>query len=117
MMMEQIEIGTFKRARDGGWDGEINTLTIPRRKVRFVPNDNLVGDNPPAFRLMLAGQRIGRAWEARSRGKTPRDYLRVRFDDPAFTGMLQTALFFDDEGLAARLVWSRAPSSPNQGTE
>ena len=107
MIAEHIEIGTFKRARDGGWDGEINTLTIEHRKVRLAPNDNLVGDNPPAFRLMLGQQRIGRAWEARSRGDPPRDYLRLRFDDPAFVGTEQAALFFDDEGSTGRLVWNR----------
>ncbi len=31
MIAEQIKIGTFKRARTGGWDGEINTLTISAR--------------------------------------------------------------------------------------
>ncbi len=107
MIAEQVELGTFKRARDGGWDGEITTLTISRRKVRLVPNDNMAGDNPPAFRLMLGFQRIGRAWEARSRGETSRDYLRVRFDDPAFAEIAQAALFFDEEEGAGRLVWSR----------
>lgn len=108
MITEQVEIGTFKRAKNGGWDGEINTLTVNRRKVRFVPNDNLGSVNPPAFRLMLANQRIGRAWLARSRGEKPRDYLRVRFDDPSFAAMPQAALLFDDESLTGRLMWNRS---------
>ena len=116
MIAEQIEIGTFKRSKNGGWDGEIDTLTVTRRKVRLVPNDNLVGDNPPAFRLMLGSQRIGRAWEARSHGEIPRDYLRIRFDDPAFASVAQAAMFFDGEGSAARLVWNRpGEASPSGG--
>ena len=54
-MMRRREIGRFKRSKQGGWEGEITTLTI-QRKVRLVPNDDRVNDNAPAFRVMLAWQ-------------------------------------------------------------
>jgi uncharacterized protein (DUF736 family) len=97
------EIGRFKRSKQGGWEGEINTLTI-KRKVRLVPNDNRVRDDAPAFRVMLGWQSIGDAWEKKSHSDPPRDYLRVEIDDPLCP--IDAALFPDEDGMAARLVWS-----------
>lgn len=102
------EIGRFKRSKQGGWEGKISTLTI-QREVRLVPNDNRVSDNAPAFRVMLGWQVIGEAWERRSRSDPPRDYLRVRIDDPLCP--IGAALFPDDEGLTARLVTNRTVAS------
>ncbi|MFV0644982.1 MAG: DUF736 domain-containing protein [Sphingomonadaceae bacterium] len=80
---------------------EINTLTI-QRKLRLVPNDNRVSNNAPAFRVMLGWQAIGEAWEKQSRSDPPREYLRVRIDDPLCP--ISAALFPDDEGLSATMV-------------
>ncbi len=100
-MMRRREIGRFKRSKQGGWEGEINTLTI-QRKIRLVPNDNRVSDNTPAFRVMLGWQTIGEAWERKSRSEPPRDFLRVRIDDPLCP--LSAMLFPDAEGMTAQLV-------------
>lgn len=72
-------IGTFTLAKDGGWTGSIRTLTISA-KLRFVPNDDRGDDKAPAFRVLLGQSRIGDAWEARSGGDEPKDYLRVKPD-------------------------------------
>ncbi|WP_404478209.1 DUF736 family protein [Novosphingobium sp. BL-52-GroH] len=50
----------FKLSRHGGWEGEVNSLTI-QRQIPLVPNDDRVSDNAPAFRVMLGRQHIGNA--------------------------------------------------------
>lgn len=100
-MRRRREIGRFRRSKQGGWEGEINTLTI-QRKVRLVPNDNRMNDDAPAFRVMLGWQAVGEAWEKKSRSDPPRDYLRVQIDDPLCP--IKAALFADPEGLTAKLV-------------
>lgn len=99
-------IGTFTPASNGGWSGAIRTLTI-NAKVRLVPNDNRENENAPAFRVLIGQSRIGDAWEARSSGENPKDYLRVRIDDPSLYEPINAALFPSEDGGAAQLVWSR----------
>jgi uncharacterized protein (DUF736 family) len=99
-------IGTFTPAKDGGWTGIIHTLTI-NAKLRFVPNDNRDSDNAPAFRIFIGRSRVGDAWPARSNGENPKDYLRVRLDDPSLPEPLSAALFQSDDGNGAQLVWNR----------
>lgn len=100
------QIGSFAPASNGGWNGSIRTLTIDA-KVRLVPNDNRENENAPAFRVLVGQSRIGDAWEARSSGENPKDYLRVRIDDPSLYEPINAALFLSDDGGAAQLVWSR----------
>lgn len=100
------QIGTFTPASNGGWNGSIRTLTIDA-KVRLVPNDNRESENAPAFRVLVGQTRIGDAWAARSSGENPKDYLRVRIDDPSLYEPINAALFPSDDGGAAQLVWSR----------
>ena len=99
-------IGTFTPAKDGGWAGSIQTLTIHTR-LRFVPNDNRDNDNAPAFRVFAGQSRIGDAWEARSNGDKPKEYLRVRLDDPSLAEPISAALFPSEDGRTAQLVWNR----------
>jgi uncharacterized protein (DUF736 family) len=102
-------IGSFVPAKDGGWIGTIRTLTM-HAKLRFVPNDNRENDSAPAFRVFVGSSRVGDAWTARSTGDSPKDYLRVRLDDPSLAGPLNAALFHSDDGKEAQLVWSRRRS-------
>lgn len=74
-------IGKFKPTREGGWEGRIETLLIDR-KIRFVPNDDRRGASSPDYIVMLGWSRVGEAWKAESFGETPREYLRVRLNDP-----------------------------------
>jgi len=99
-------IGTFTPAKDGGWTGSIHTLTI-NTKLRFVPNDNRDNDHAPAFRIFVGRSRIGDAWAARSNAENPKEYLRVRLDDPSLPEPLSAALFQTEDGKEAQLVWNR----------
>jgi uncharacterized protein (DUF736 family) len=99
-------IGTFTPARDGGWVGTIRTLTIDA-KVRLVPNDDRTSKKAPAFRVFMGNSRIGEAWEATTGGSSPKDFLRVRLDDPMLPGAIFAALFQLNDGSGAQLFWSR----------
>lgn len=99
-------IGSFTAAKDGGWVGSIQTLTISA-KLRLVPNDDRTDEKTPAFRVLLGQSRIGDAWEARSGGDEPKDYLRVRLDDPSLLEPLSAALFPAADGQSGQLVWKR----------
>lgn len=99
-------IGTFTPTKDGGWTGSIRTLTI-HAHVRLVPNDNRESEHAPAFRVYIGRSRIGDAWIAQSSGESPKDYLRVRLDDPSLPEPLSAALFQSESGMEAQLVWSR----------
>lgn len=101
-------IGTFTQARDGGWTGCIRTLTLDA-KLRLVPNDNRESENAPLFRVFVGQSHVGDAWETHSAGQTPRSYLSVRLDDPAFAEPMRAALFISTDGDEAELVWSRRP--------
>jgi uncharacterized protein (DUF736 family) len=105
-------IGTFIAAKDGGWIGSIRTLTIDA-KIRLVPNDNRESDGAPAFRVFVGRSRIGDAWPARSGGDSPKDYLRVRFDDPSLPEPVTAAFFQSEDGSSGQLVWNRRrPGEP-----
>ena len=104
--MIKLTIGAFKASKSGGWEGEIRTL-LANAKVRFVPNDDRVSPNAPAFRVMLGSSRIGDAWEARWGGDHPRSFFRVSLDDPFLPAPISAALFPQEDGDGAQLVWTR----------
>lgn len=97
-------IGAFKPGRDGGWVGEIHTLTI-NAKVRLVPNDDRRHPDAPAFRLILGWSHIGDAWEEWTRDG--RAYLRVHIDDPSFPAEIRAVLLTNEDGALAQLIWRR----------
>jgi uncharacterized protein (DUF736 family) len=99
-------IGTFTPAKDGGWVGTIRTLTIDA-KVRLVPNDDRTGTKAPAFRVLVGNSRIGEAWEAKTGGISPKDYLRVKLDDPMLSEPINAALFATEGGESAQMLWGR----------
>jgi uncharacterized protein (DUF736 family) len=107
-------IGTFTPAKDGGWVGTIRTLTIDA-KVRLVPNDDRTSKNAPAFRVFVGNSRIGDAWESRTGGLSPKDYLRVRLDDPMLLEPINAAMFTSDDGRGAHLLWSRRKATAATG--
>ena len=99
-------IGTFALAKDGGWIGTIRTLTIDA-KVRLVPNDDRASKKAPAFRVFVGKSRIGDAWEAKTAGLSPKEYLRVTLDDPMLPVPITGALFPQEDRDSAQLLWSR----------
>lgn len=99
-------IGTFIPAKDGGWVGTIRTLTI-NTKVRLVPNDDRSSKKAPAFRVFVGNSRIGEAWEAKTGGLTPKDYLKVKLDDPLLPEPINAAVFTSDGGESAQMLWNR----------
>jgi len=101
-------IGTFTPTKDGGWTGTIRTLTI-EVKARFVPNDNRDSDRAPAFRVFAGRSELGAAWRERKGGDAPREYLRVRLDDPSLSEPITAAMFEVAGGNEAQLVWNRRP--------
>lgn len=116
-MRRRRVIGRFKRSKQGGWEGEIETLTIPKRRIQLVPNDNRVSDNAPPFLVMLGRHEIGEAWERQSQSDPPRAYLRVRMFDPF--GSISALLFPDSEGMTAQMMLpletAGGPQSENGG--
>lgn len=99
-------IGTFTPAKDGGWVGTIRTLTMDA-KVRLVPNDDRTSKKAPAFRVFVGNSRIGDAWEAKTGGVSPKDYLRVKLDDPILPQPMNAAMFVSESGGGAQMFWSR----------
>jgi len=99
-------IGTFVPTKDGGWIGTIQTMTI-NVKARFVPNDNRETEQSPAFRIFAGHSELGAAWRQRSNGEHPREYFSVKLDDPALPEAISAALFENEEGYDAQLVWNR----------
>ena len=100
------QIGNFTPSSSGGWNGSIRTLTIDA-KVRIVPNDNRENENAPAFRVLVGQHRVGDVWSARTSGDNPKDYWRVRIDDPSLYEPIIAALFPAEDGNSAQLVWNR----------
>ena len=99
-------IGTFTPAKDGGWVGTIRTLTI-NAKVRLVPNDDRTSKKAPAYRVFVGTSKVGEVWESKTSGLKPRDYLRVKLDDPMWPTPITAALFSSNEGSSAQLWWER----------
>lgn len=99
-------IGTFTSTKDGGWAGNIRTLTVDI-KARFVPNDNRGSDSAPVFRVFAGHSEIGAAWRTQANGDEGKVYLSVSLDDPCLPSAIHAALFEDPEKKSAQLVWSR----------
>jgi uncharacterized protein (DUF736 family) len=56
---------------------------------------------------MVGSSRVGDAWEARWGDDRARSYFRVSLDDPFLPAPVSAALFPDEEGASAQLVWTR----------
>ena len=97
-------IGSFKKAGNE-YQGEITTLSVQAKKVRFVPETERSNDNAPSHRVYVGRAEIGAAWAKRSTEN--RDYLSVKLDDPSFTAPIYANLFDDEGGETYSLIWSR----------
>lgn len=97
-------IGTFKISGNE-YQGEIVTLSVQAKGVRFVPETNRSGDNVPSHRIYVHRAEIGAAWAKTS--SEGRDYLSVKLDDPSFTAPIFANLFKDEDAETYTLIWSR----------
>lgn len=97
-------IGAFTRAKDGGWQGTIRTLSNTL-KARFIPNDDRRSDAAPDFHIVSAQCDLGAAWVRRKADHT--EYLSVQLDDPGFARPISAALFYSAGDPDANLVWRR----------
>jgi uncharacterized protein (DUF736 family) len=98
-------IGTFTRAKNGGWEGSIRTFTTTL-KVRFVPNDDRASDAAPHFHIVTAQCELGAAWVRRT-GSDNQEFLSVQLDDPTIERPISAALFYSECSQRAQLVWNR----------
>jgi uncharacterized protein (DUF736 family) len=98
-------IGVFTASKAGGWEGRICTLSINLR-AKFTPNDNKHSDNSPDFHLNALGCQVGVAWRRRPANPDGRSYLSVQMDDPGLLHPVLAALFPDEGGQTANLVWN-----------
>ncbi len=99
-------IGHFRPSRSGGWEGQVRTLCL-NVSLRFAPNDDRSHPNAPTFRVMVGHSHIGDAWERGRHTDPPRPMFRVLLDDPLLPAVLDAALFPDEAGEKAILVWQR----------
>ena len=98
---------TYDKAKDT-YTGEIKTLTLHCSKVLFRPAQGKNGKGP-AYRVLVEGKpgavELGAAWKRTSEAR--RQFLSVRFDDPALSHPVSAALMPAEEGTGAILIWSR----------
>ncbi|SMC35216.1 DUF736 domain-containing protein [Novosphingobium sp. B1] len=95
-------IGSFKKV-SGELKGDIVTLGLQAKAVRFVPDSEASG-NAPSHRIYVGDAEIGAAWEKRTSDNRP--YLSVKLDDPSFVAPIFAQLFADEDG-GYDLVWNR----------
>lgn len=99
-------IGTFTKTEQGGFIGEIVTLSFQARNVRFVPEMNSDNKDAPSHRVYVGRAEIGAVWSKRS--SEGRSYESVKLDDPSFNVPIYANLFEDEGGETYSLIWSRS---------
>jgi uncharacterized protein (DUF736 family) len=102
---DMASIGTFKKASNGEYTGDIVTLSVQAQNVRIVPEESRTSENAPSHRVFVGRAEIGAAWTKRS--NEDREYLGLKLDDPSFTAPIYANLFEDENGKTHTLIWSR----------
>ena len=75
-------IGHVTRTLNGGFKGQIKTLTI-RADIDIVANDDKSSDSQPDFRVLSEGAEVGAGW-SRSSETSGRDYVSLSLAAPEF---------------------------------
>ena len=104
-------IGTFKKAGDNNFTGEIVTMSLQKKNVTIVAEEASDNENAPSHRVFVAKAEIGACWQKTS--KEGRDYLSIKLDDPSFNAPIFASLFADDDGEVHNLIWSRGRTNGN----
>ena len=95
-------IGTFTKQDNGGFIGDLKTLTI-KTKLSFEPTEKR-SESSPDFRITSGPAEFGAAWERT--GKNGR-YLSVSIDDPSFAAPINCRLVKTSIEHGFSLVWDR----------
>lgn len=102
-------IGHVTRSSNGGFSGQLRTLTI-RAAIDIVPNDKKTSDAQPDYRVLSEGIEVGAGWTRRSE-TSGRDYVSLSFAAPEFGprrlyANLGRAAGEDEDSFA--LIWNPA---------
>ena len=102
-------IGHVTRNSNGGFKGQIRTLTI-RAEIDIVPNEAKSGETQPDFRVLCEGIEVGAGWNRRSE-TSGRDYVSLSLAAPEFGprrlyANLGRATGDDEDSFA--LIWNAA---------
>jgi uncharacterized protein (DUF736 family) len=97
-------IGTFTKLENGGFKGQIHTLTF-KADVVFEPAEKR-SDNSPDFRIIAGKAEPGAAWTKHSNtsGST---YQSVTLDDPSFPAPINARLVESASDGKYILIWER----------
>jgi uncharacterized protein (DUF736 family) len=103
-------IGYVTRQPNGGFKGELKTLTI-KAHIEIEPNPSKTADNQPDFRVTAEGAEIGAGWVRRSES-SGKDYVSLSLAAPEFGSRklyanLGRAAGQDDEDTFA-VIWNPA---------
>ena len=102
-------IGHITRTSDGGFKGQLRTLSI-KANVEIVPNENKSSDTQPDYRVLSNGTEIGAGWMRRSE-TSGRNYVSLSLAAPEFGprriyANLGRAADGDEDSFA--LIWNPA---------
>ena len=75
-------IGHVTRSSNGGFAGQIKTLTV-RADIEIVANDSKSSDAQPDYRVLSDGVEVGAGWVRRSE-TSGRDYVSLSLAAPEF---------------------------------
>ena len=103
-------IGTVSRTSNGGFKGQIKTLSI-RAEIEITPNRAKANDSQPDYRVVAAGVEIGAGW-VRHGEVSGKDYVSLSLAAPEFGprrlyANLGRAAGAEDDDVFA-LIWNPA---------
>jgi uncharacterized protein (DUF736 family) len=75
-------IGYVTKQSNGGYKGQLKTLTI-RTDIEIVPNPSKSADNQPDFRVTAGGADVGAGW-VRKGESSGKDYVSLSLAAPEF---------------------------------
>lgn len=103
-------IGHVTRSQNGGFKGQLRTLSI-RADIEIVPNERKASGTQPDYRVLSEGVEVGAGWTRRSES-SGRDYVSLSLAAPEFGprrlyANLGRAAGQDDEDSFA-IIWNPA---------
>lgn len=102
-------IGHVTRTSDGGFKGQLRTLSI-QTGIEIVPNESKASESQPDYRVLSEGVEVGAGWMRRSE-TSGRDYVSLSLAAPEFGprrlyANLGRAAGEDENSIA--LIWNPA---------